>query len=229
MPFARNFSEFLALFETKPMMTMNYLIKLKSILPYTLCLAGIVIFATSCSENNKADSNEEAEQENNMDNNERSAANDETIVVIDNDNGSKFLMEAAMMQQEEISLGQLAQQKGTGAHVKELGRMMEAEHTKALSELTTLAQSKSVSIPSTANDSKDAYDKLNEKTGNDFDKAYSDLMVEKHEDAIEKFEKASTDSEDAEVKAWATSKLPALRTHLDHAKACKEKSDKGTT
>lgn len=208
---------------------MKNLIKLKSILPYTMCLAGTIIFATSCSENNRADSSdskEVAEQENI----EKLAENDETIVVIDNDNGAKFLMEVAEMQQEEISLGQLAQQKGTAAHVKELGKMMEMDHTKSLTELAALAQAKSVSIPtSITNDSKDAYDKLNEKTGNDFDKAYSDLMVEKHEDAIEKFEKASTDSEDAEVKAWATSKLPALRTHLDHAKACKEKSDKGTT
>ncbi|HSF56151.1 MAG TPA: DUF4142 domain-containing protein [Algoriphagus sp.] len=205
---------------------MKNIINFKSILPYSICLAGTMIFATSCSENKTMDSKEVAEKENI----DKLAANEETIVVIDNDNGTKFLMEVAELQLEEISLGKLAQQKGTSAHVKELGQMMETDHTKSLTELTALAQSKSVSIPtSVTDDSKDAYEKLDGKTGNDFDKAYSDMMVKHHEDAIKLFEKASTDSEDAEIKTWASNKLPGLKTHLDHAKACKEKCDKMTT
>ncbi|OOG77653.1 DUF4142 domain-containing protein [Algoriphagus sp. A40] len=205
---------------------MKNLINLKSILLYTSCLAGTLIFATSCSENKKMDSKEIAEKENI----EKLADNEETIVVIDNDNGTKFLMDVAELQLEEISLGKLAQQKGTSAHVKEMGKMMETDHSKSFTELSALAQSKSVSIPtSVTDDSKKAYTSLEEKAGNEFDKAYSDMMVKHHEDAIKLFEKASTDSEDTEIKTWATNKLPGLKTHLDHAKACKEKSDKLTT
>jgi putative membrane protein len=198
-------------------------INIKSILVYTICVAGTMFFASSCSENKTTDSMEVAEEENVS----RLTNDDETIVVIDNDNGVKFLMAAAEMQLEEINLGKLAQQKGTTPHVKELGKMMEVDHTKTLAELNTLAQSKSVAIPATATeDSMETQKDLMEKEGNDFGKAYSDMMVEHHEDAIELFEKAATDSEDAEIKAWAAEKLPTMRTHLEHAKACKAECDK---
>ncbi|WP_113922673.1 DUF4142 domain-containing protein [Cognataquiflexum aquatile] len=198
-------------------------INIKSILVHTICVAGTMFFASSCSENKTTDSMEVAEEENVS----RLTNDDETIVVIDNDNGVKFLMAAAEMQLEEISLGKLAQQKGTTPHVKELGKMMEVDHTKTLAELNTLAQSKSVAIPATATeDSMETQKDLMEKEGNDFGKAYSDMMVEHHEDAIELFEKAATDSEDAEIKAWAAEKLPTMRTHLEHAKACKAECDK---
>lgn len=198
-------------------------INIKSILVHTICVAGTMFFASSCSENKTTDSMEVAEEENVS----RLTNDDETIVVIDNDNGVKFLMAAAEMQLEEINLGKLAQQKGTTPHVKELGKMMEVDHTKTLAELNTLAQSKSVAIPATATeDSMETQKDLMEKEGNDFGKAYSDMMVEHHEDAIELFEKAATDSEDAEIKAWAAEKLPTMRTHLEHAKACKAECDK---
>lgn len=188
-----------------------------------MCIAGTVILTSSCGENKTTDSKEVAEQENI----DKLAKGDKAIVVIENDNAMKFLMEVAEMQLEEISLGKLAQQKGSSAHVKELGKMMEADHSKSFTEISALAKSKSVSIPtSVTKDSKDAYDKLNGKTGKDFDKTYSDMVVEHHEDAIEKFEKASAESKDPEIKAWATKNLPALRTHLEHAKASKEQSNK---
>jgi len=199
------------------------LINFKSILVHAICIAGTIFLTSSCSENNTVDSKEAAEQENI----ENMVADNQTIVVVENDNDAKFLMEAAEMQLEEISLGKLAQQKGSSPHVKELGKMMETQHTKSFIELKALAQSKSVSVPeSNTEDSKDAYEKLVDKTGNDFGKAYSDMMVEYHEDAIKLFEKASTESEDADIRAWAAKELPALRTHLTHAEACKKECDK---
>lgn len=194
----------------------------KSISIHTLGLAGILLFATSCSENKTVDSKEAAEQENIA----KLTTDDRTAVVIENDNDAEFLMEAAEMQLEEISLGKLAQQKGNSAHIKELGKMMEEDHTKSFTELQALAQSKSISIPTTVTeDSMDAYNNLNEENGNDFGKAYNDMVVKHHEDAIELYEKAATDSEDPAIRAWATEKLPGLRTHLKHAEASKEKSD----
>lgn len=72
---------------------------------------------------------------------------------------------------EEIRLGKLAQQKSNAALVKELGAMMEKEHGKALTELQALALSSSGSIPTTeTEDPKDAYEKRNKKSGDDFGK-----------------------------------------------------------
>lgn len=202
---------------------MKNLINFKSILVHSMCIAVTYFLASSCSENKTVDSMEVAENEN-MSN---LATDDQAIVVIDNDNDAEFLMEAAEMQMEAISLGKLAQQKGNSSHVKDLGKMMESDHSKSMTELEALAQSKSIAIPTSATeDSQDAYEKLEDETGNDFGKKYSEMMVEHHEDAIELYEKAASDSENPEIRTWASEQLPGLRTHLEEAKACKEECDK---
>ncbi|MGF1639110.1 MAG: DUF4142 domain-containing protein [Cyclobacteriaceae bacterium] len=199
---------------------MKNIIKIKHIVVLAVCCTGLLFLASSCSDNKNKDSKEMAEKENI----DRMAPNDETIVVVDNNNDMNFLMEAAEMQMEKINLGKLAQQKGNSSHVKELGKMMEEDHTKSLNELRALAQSKSISIPnSLTDDNKDSYEKLNDKSGNDFGKTYSDMMVDQHEEAIDLFETASTKSEDPQIRTWAAEKLPTLRSHLQHAEACKEK------
>ncbi|MDN3686697.1 DUF4142 domain-containing protein [Cyclobacterium jeungdonense] len=194
----------------------------KSVFVHSLWMAGLIVVVSACSDNKTSDLNEVTNQEdvNTM------AASDNTIVVIENDNDSTFLRKAAEMQLEMINLGKLAQEKGNSAEVKELGRVMESENTKYQTEINALAQSKSVSMPSSAtDDSMEAYNDLNEETGNDFSKSYSDRMVDQHEDAIDLFENAANDSEDPEIKAWASEKLPTLRTHLKLAEDSKEKSD----
>ncbi|MBE0663128.1 MAG: DUF4142 domain-containing protein [Bacteroidales bacterium] len=134
------------------------------------------------------------------------------------ENDAQFLVNAAEINLEEIQLGQLAQQKGSTTQVKELGKMMEDAHTKSLNDIAALAKSKMISIPTSAtNDAKDTYTKLNDKSGNDFDNAYVDLMVSKHKDAIDTYNKASTDGYDSEIKNWATTSLVELRKHLDHS------------
>ncbi len=195
---------------------------LKSILVHSLCISGILFLTASCSEN-KANDSRKVDQENIA----ILAAYDSVIVVVENDDDGKFLMEAAELQMEEIRLGKLAQQKGNAAHVKELGKTIEADHTKSLMELKVLAQSKSVTIADSVSDgSIDGYEKLRVKTGNDFDKAYTDMMVKHHEDAIDLYEDAASDSEDPEIRNWASKQLPGLRTRLNHAEQSKEKCDK---
>jgi putative membrane protein len=141
---------------------------------------------------------------------------------------AEFLVKAAEINLEEIILGKLAQQKGASSHVVALGKMMQEGHQKSIDELTALAKTKMITVPTTAtNDINEAYTKLNKKTaGGEFDKAYADMMVEGHEGAIRLFENASADCQDADIKSWATSKLPELRGHLDHAIQCKKDCEK---
>jgi putative membrane protein len=135
-----------------------------------------------------------------------------------------FYVDVAEMNLMEIQLGQLAASKAVTDDVKELGKKMEAEHSKSLNELKALAEKKQVTIPTTlTEDGQDVYNKMNDKTGTDFDKDYCDRMVKDHKDAIDKFEKIVNKSTDADLQQWATSTLPALRSHLDHAMTCQEK------
>jgi putative membrane protein len=173
-----------------------------------------VLLLASCNNNQKPKDTKDVAEEHNdakFDNNMQ-------------EKDAQFLVNAAEINLEEIELGQLAQKIGRTTHVRELGKMMEQAHSKSQNDLIALAKSKIVTIPtSPTNEAKDAYKKLNEKPGNDFDKAYADMMVSKHKDAIATFEKASKDGNDAEIKNWAIVSLPDLRIHLDESINCQNK------
>lgn len=180
----------------------------KTVLPAFISI-GLLVLA-SC--NNPEDPKDVAEDMNNERFDERKSEKD-----------AQFLVEAAAINMEEIKLGKLAEERGTLTDVKELGKIMVKEHTAALNELKDLAEDKSIVLPaSLTEDGQDAYNKLNEKGGKEFDKEYCDMMVKGHKNAIDKFEKASSNAEDPDIRNWASSMLPSLRTHLDHSNACQE-------
>ncbi len=176
----------------------------------------LIMGTTSCADNKRTDPKEVAEELNEHEFDENSREND-----------AQFLVDAAEVSREEISLGQLAQQKGKTRHVRDLGKMMVNEHTAALAALTALAKTKNVSLPTAqTDDGRDAFRKLTDMAPKSFDKEYSDMMVSGHKDAIALFEKASTDSKDADIKAWANTTLPTLRTHLEHSLTCQKMCEK---
>lgn len=185
------------------------------VLQATLIIA--VMFGTSSCMNSKPEDTKDVAEDH----------NDAKFDKNSSEKDAQFLVNAAEINMEEISLGKLTQQSGSASHVKELGKMMETEHTKSLADLTALAKTKNITLPSTSTDNgMAAYKKLNDKSRNDFDKAYAVMMVSGHKDAIALFEKAATDCTDPDIKAWATATLPALRTHLDQAMVCQKECDK---
>jgi putative membrane protein len=180
--------------------------KIKKPLLSILFFAIVAIGLTAC--NNDAQSTDTKE-----------AAEKQNDIKFDNTNTEKdaqFLVNAAEINLEEIKLGQLAQQKGTMADVKALGKMMEQAHTTAMIETDTLAKKMLITIPASPTENAlDAYKKLNNKSGTAFDKAYCDMMVSGHKDAISLFEKASTGLNNADIKQWA-----AATCCLNYAPTC---------
>lgn len=186
-----------------------------AVLPVTL-VATLLLIA-SCGNDQKLEDTKEVAEEQNDD-------------KFDNDMKEKdaqFLVNAAEANMKEIQLGQLAQKKGTVSHVKELGKMMEDAHTKSQKELVALAKTKGITVPtSPTKNVRDTYDKLDKKTGKDFDKAYADIIVDAHVKSIDSYEKAAADSHDSEITNWASKTLPELRKHHVHAIECQKKCEK---
>ncbi|MEO8239701.1 MAG: DUF4142 domain-containing protein [Flavobacterium sp.] len=143
------------------------------------------------------------------------------------ENDSEFLVDATEINLEEIAIGQLAQQKSTNPEIKKFGKMLVDDHTKLSGEVKTVAQTRNFSLPtSITEDGKEEYDKLNEKSGLDFDKKFVDMMIDGHEKAIDKFTSASKKSNDEEIKTWASNNIASLTAHLQHAKLLKQDLDK---
>jgi putative membrane protein len=181
---------------------------------YLAFLSMSLVVVTACNDNKPEDPKEVAEDQNEERFDDRKSEKD-----------AAFLVEAAAINLKEIKLGELAVQKGTLGEVKDLGKMMIKEHTTALNDLKKLAASMSVTLPtSLTEDGQGAYDKLTEKSIQNFDKEYSEMMVKGHEDAINQFEWASSNAEDLAIRNGASSMLPALHSHLEHANAVHEKA-----
>ncbi len=141
---------------------------------------------------------------------------------------SKFVMNAATGGEMEVALGKLAASKASSEDVKKFGQQMVDDHSKANDELKALAQSKGVDLTkaqekATKMQAKQE-EKLSKKDGAAFDKAYVDMMVKDHEKDVKEFEEASKDSDDADLKAWASKTLPTLQKHLEMIKEIQAKA-----
>lgn len=119
----------------------------------------------------------------------------------------------------EVMLGELAGTNGSNAMVKELGKTIVTDHTKANEELKSWATTTGYTLPTAMDaDQQKMVDDLKMKMGADFDKAYTDMMVTDHKKDIEAFKKESMEGT-GDLKAFATKVLPTLEGHLVKAEA----------
>lgn len=139
-----------------------------------------------------------------------------------------FLKQAAQNGHAEVESSKVALTKAVNPQVKAFAQQMVDDHTKTNSELSALAASKGVDVPTEPSLAQKAKLKLlSARDGDGFDRHYAESMgVEAHEDTIKLFKKASAEATDQEVKAFALKTLPALEHHLQMAKALHAATDK---
>lgn len=131
------------------------------------------------------------------------------------------LSEAHMGNLYEIMASENAASKATTAEVKKLADMIKSAHTKMGKDLTDLAARKNITLPADLTDEqKRDMDKLNGKSGVDFDKEYTEQMKNKHNDAIKSYEKIADKAEDADIKQWAANTVPEVQSHLTMIESC---------
>jgi putative membrane protein len=169
-----------------------------------LIVALMMVFASCSPKKAETDSKEIAEEQ-----------NDDKFDSSKIEKDVEWATEIADASLLEVKLGELAQTKASSPQVKELGKMMVTDHSKANEELNTLAGQKNISLPNLLSDkSQKKFDDLATKTGADFDKEYSSAMVEGHKEVLSKFKKEAEDGKDADLRSWAEGKLPVLQHHL---------------
>ncbi|BDC50004.1 hypothetical protein F183_A23200 [Bryobacterales bacterium F-183] len=133
-----------------------------------------------------------------------------------NDNDKEFVMKALKGGMKEVQMGQLGQKRATNPEVKALAKTIIEDHSTANRELKALAKKKGITVPP---------DKqmvvpdegMSARTGNEFDRAFAQAMVDDHKADIAEFEKAAQSATDPDIKSWAAGKLPTLRAHLEKA------------
>jgi putative membrane protein len=126
-----------------------------------------------------------------------------------------FVREAALGGMMEVQLGKTAQDKAVKPQVKEFGRHMQTDHSKANDELKKIAAKKGIKLPTALEGKpKATFDKLAKLKGDEFDREYINAMVDDHKQDIEKFQQESDKGKDPDVKKFAQDQLPTLKKHL---------------
>lgn len=178
-------------------------------------------FMQACNNNGTKDSVEIADSTNNArDTTGFNNSADSIAGMGVNDDVADFAVKAANGGMMEVQLGEYAARHATNKNVKDFGSMMVKDHSKANAELKSIASSKNIALPdSVGEDKTESMNDLKKKTGNDFDKAYMNMMVDDHQKDIDEFQKAADNSKDSTMKAFAAKALPTLKKHLESAKA----------
>ncbi len=69
-----------------------------------------------------------------------------------NEDAKEFVKEAATGGMMEVELGKIAQEKGKSQQVKDFGKMMVDDHSKANADLKDLASKKNIEVPDSLTD-----------------------------------------------------------------------------
>lgn len=134
-----------------------------------------------------------------------------------------FLTDAAEGGMTEVELGKLAQTKTKDPEIKKFAQMLVEDHSKANSEVKSLAAKKNINLPTGMGSHQSNYDKLKGLSGDEFDEEFVEDMVSDHEKDVSTFQKVAQNSTDPDVKAFAAKTLPVLQKHLDTIKGIQSK------
>jgi putative membrane protein len=128
----------------------------------------------------------------------------------------KFIQEAAEAGMYEVEIAQIAASKATDPNVKSFAETLVKEHQAANNELVQMANAKKVELPAAPPRAKRRdIEKMGKLSGKELDERFiRDVGIKDHQKDIKKFEKASGDVKDAQLKAWVDKTLPHLREHL---------------
>lgn len=127
---------------------------------------------------------------------------------------SAFVNKVAAGNLLEVRLGQMAEKKATTPAVKQFGARMRTDHTAWQQEWMAAARQNSYPFAARwTTEQQQAYSRLNELSGQDFERAYLELMVTNHYNTINAFQSARRGARSAVVRGLADKGLPGIQAH----------------
>jgi len=128
-----------------------------------------------------------------------------------------FVTKAAQGGMTEVALSKAASTKSSEPSVKKFADQMVQDHQRANDELSAIAKKKGLNVPASLDAEHQAVvQKINNKSGGEFDQAYGRQMSMDHAKTVALFEGA-TQSTDSDLAAFAKKTLPTLKEHKQMA------------
>jgi len=133
---------------------------------------------------------------------------------------AQFLTDAIRGDNAEIKAGQAAQSMGSSQGVKDFGKMLVDDHTKARDQASQVAMAMNVPVPSDTPPEADKDLKMAMgMSGAGFDKDFIAMEVKDHQKDIAKFEAEAKSSDPSQVTDLAKQTVPVLKKHLQTAQS----------
>jgi putative membrane protein len=129
---------------------------------------------------------------------------------------AQFVVDVISGGYKEIRLSNYGAEKSPNAEISSMAIKMEKDHNALVGSLKEIAASKSISVPT--EDSLEAAKAINDLKDvkmSDFDKEWTDKMIDLHRGSISKMESGLNEVTDPEIKNWIETSLPTVRSHFD--------------
>jgi putative membrane protein len=118
----------------------------------------------------------------------------------------------------EARLGQTAERKAVNPSVRQFAQRMISDHSRLQNEWSFMASNNGVSVsPQLGNADQAKVDQLDRMSGSDFDRAYMNLMIQAHQDAVNRLQNEAQSANSAQVRAKIANDLPLYQQHLSMA------------
>jgi putative membrane protein len=133
----------------------------------------------------------------------------------------EFAKKVALSDLMEIESSQLALSRQPDADTKPFAEQMVKDHQETSKELKGLVESGKVKVvlpTSLDTEHQRKLDELKSKSGKEFDRAFDQMQLQAHQEAVALFEQYAQAGDNPDLKAWAFKTLPRLKEHLEMAK-----------
>ena len=143
---------------------------------------------------------------------------------------AEAMKQLAQANVNEIEAGKAAASKAQSPDVKQFAQKMVDDHTQMLSDLKTLAQKKSVSLPESVGLKDKAQMALMERaSGAEFDKKYMDEMVKDHQKDAKDVQDLVGKAKDPDFKSAVQKASTKINEHLELAQRIASSTAAGST
>ncbi len=136
-----------------------------------------------------------------------------------------FIERAAKGSNAEIVMGTLVDARATRPDVIAFGHAMVKDHTEINRRLGAIVTRYRIVLPTDLGDHQASYDRVVDLRRDEFDREFSQVMIEDHDMAVQLFREAAAGAADPALRAFAAQTLPLIQAHLRHAKALEPPPD----
>ena len=119
-----------------------------------------------------------------------------------------------------MRLGELAEQRSNDARVRDYGAKLENDHNAQAAEIARMLKPLNVTVPvEPSTEAQSHHASLARLAGEQFDKAFIEMMIASHTEAIEQYGAQTHANPDRMLSDFASKSLTMLREHLATAES----------